>query len=91
MGQSFLLAPGLLQAQQVQAEADRQVAHLTTSIQQAQSQAAALSVDKERLHAQLLQQQQAAAAGPAVGVPGVPAIPQVSFPSIAPTRKYWLP
>lgn len=70
--------PVCLQAQQVQAEADRQVVHLTSSLQQAQSQTAALSVEKERLHAQL--QQQAAPAGPAMGGP-VPYIPQVSLAS----------
>lgn len=73
---SLFDAPLCLQAQQVQAEADKQVVHLTSSLQQAQSQAAALSVEKERLHAQL--QQQAAPAGPAMEAP-LPNIPQVSL------------
>ena len=60
----------MLQAQQLQAEADRQVADLTNSLKQAQSQAAALSSDKDRLHAQLNQHQAAAP---------VQTIPQVSL------------
>ena len=72
---TLILQLALLQAQQVQAEADRKLVHLTNSLQQTQSQAAALSADKERLHAQL---QQAAVAGPAVGDP-VANVPQVSL------------
>lgn len=66
----------LLQAQQLQAEAARQAAHLKDSLKQAEGQAAALLLDKERLHAQL-QHQQAAAAETPVGNP-VQTIPQVS-------------
>lgn len=68
----------MLQAQQLQAEAERQVAHLNSSLKQSERQAAALSSDKERLHAQLLQRQAAAATGAPVGAP-LQNIPQVSL------------
>jgi len=48
-----------LQASQARVEADTQIAELSSSLKQIQSQAAALSHDKERLTAQLQQQQQA--------------------------------
>ena len=59
----------MLQAQHLQAEAERQVAHLNNSLKQAERQAVALSLDKERLHAQLQQQAAAAATGAPVGDP----------------------
>ena len=62
-------APDMLQVQQLQAEADN-------SLKQAKSQAAALSLEKERLHAQLQHQQQAATGAP-VEVP-VQNTPQVN-------------
>ena len=68
----FLLAPDMLQAQQLQVEAENSLKH-------AKREAAALLLDKERLHAQL-HQQQAAATGASVGTP-VPNVPQVkSYP-----------
>ena len=51
----------MLQASQVQAEADKRVAQLTVSLKQVQHQAAALTQDKERLAGQL--QQHASASG----------------------------
>lgn len=66
----------MLQAQQLQAEADRQVAHLNNSLKQAERQAAALSLDKERLQAQL--QQQAAA----TGAPGEGPVQNISHVSL---------
>ena len=67
----------VLQAQQLQAMADRQAAQLKSSLKQAVGQAAALLLDKERLHAQLQHQQAAAADGTPVGAP-VQTVPQVS-------------
>lgn len=66
----------MLQAQQLQAQADRQAAQLKDSLKQAEGQAASLLLDKERLHAQL-QHQQAAAAETSVGAP-IQTAPQVS-------------
>ena len=45
-----------LQVSQVKADADKQVAHLTSSLKQAQSQAAGISQERERLAAQVQQQ-----------------------------------
>ena len=70
------LAPDMLQAQQLQAEADRQVAHLNNSLKQAERQAAALSLEKKSLQAQL--QQQAAATGASGGGP-MQNVPHVSL------------
>ena len=67
----------VLQAQQLQADADRQASQLKNSLKQAEGQSAALLLDKERLHAQLQHQQAAAADGPPVGAP-VQTVPQVS-------------
>jgi len=51
---TFCLAT--LQVSQVKAEADKQVAHLTSSLKQVQSQAAGISRERERLAAQVQQQ-----------------------------------
>jgi len=45
-----------LQVSQVKADADKQVAQLTSSLKQAQSQAAGISRERERLAAQVQQQ-----------------------------------
>ena len=56
-----------LQVSQVKAEADKQVARLTSSLKQAQSQAARISWERERLAAQVQQQAATPQAAPEVG------------------------
>ena len=56
-----------LQVSQVKADADKQVAQLTSSLKQAQSQAAGISRERERLAAQVQQQAATPQAVPEVG------------------------
>jgi len=56
-----------MQVSHVKAEADKQVAQLTSSLTQAQSQAAGISRERERLAAQVQQQAATIQAAPEVG------------------------